>query len=104
MDKTQKYYEGRKKNRAQEVCPLIPFMWNSRNGKATYCGRKKISGFLVWCEGAGADFKRVQMHFGKYGNIQYLDFRGIYTVYLSYFIKVMFNYVALLFVNHTSIN
>lgn len=44
------------------------------------------------------------MNFGKYGNIQNLDFGSIYTAYLSYFIKLMFNWVALLFVNHTSIN
>lgn len=28
------------------------------------------------------------MHFGKNENILYLDFGGIYTIYLSYFIKM----------------
>lgn len=54
MNKTQKHYEGRKKSGIKRV-HMIPFTWNSRNGKAIYHSRKNISGLLVWYKGADAD-------------------------------------------------
>lgn len=58
MDKTQKYYEGRKKI-GHKKCALWFHSCEILEMEKLTIVAEKSSGFLVWCEGAGADYKRV---------------------------------------------